>query len=86
MNIPLNCTNCQLHKTRKQVVVGRGTIPADILFIGEAPGISEDTIGLAFIGEGGKLLDYMIQEAVKNTHPVHVLCAVGIGLYHRREF
>ena len=70
MNIPLNCTNCQLHKTRKQVVVGRGSIPADILFIGEAPGISEDTIGLSFIGEGGKLLDYMIQEAVKNTHPV----------------
>lgn len=59
------CKRCRLHKHRRQVVFGRGTIPAEILFIGEAPGKSEDLRGEAFIGRSGRLLDTMLAEAVR---------------------
>ncbi|GAG23738.1 unnamed protein product, partial [marine sediment metagenome] len=50
----LGCTRCDLHKFRRQVVLGRGTIPAPYLFIGEAPGPTEDLRGVAFIGKAGR--------------------------------
>ena len=34
--------------------MARGHIPADIMFIGEAPGDSEDSIGVPFVGPAGK--------------------------------
>ena len=57
------CTRCELHKQRNKVVLGRGQLPAKILFIGEAPGVSEDLLGRPFIGPAGKLLDRMICSA-----------------------
>ncbi len=59
----LGCKKCILHKGRTQVVLARGKLPADVLFIGEAPGVSEDVIGGPFVGPAGKLLDQMIEEA-----------------------
>lgn len=53
----LNCERCPLHQFRRKVVFGRGSIPAEILFIGEAPGRSEDLVGEPFVGPSGKLLD-----------------------------
>lgn len=58
-----NCTKCPLHKTRKKIVLARGKIPATVLFIGEAPGQSEDVLGVPFIGPAGKLLDNQIEQA-----------------------
>jgi uracil-DNA glycosylase len=58
-----SCTACGLHHTRRQIVRGRGTIPAEILFIGEAPGKSEDLIGEAFIGPAGKVLSFLMEDA-----------------------
>lgn len=60
----LTCRRCTLHKTRRQVVLGRGVMPAEILFIGEAPGRSEDLVGEAFVGRAGKILDEGIKDAV----------------------
>ena len=60
------CTSCGLHKYRRNIVKGRGNIPAKLLLIGEAPGRSEDLIGQAFIGPAGKLLDRMLHEAEIN--------------------
>jgi uracil-DNA glycosylase family 4 len=59
------CRRCQLYKTRRGIVIGKGASPADILFIGEAPGKSEDIIGEPFIGASGKLLDLLLDEARK---------------------
>lgn len=59
----MNCSKCNLAKTRHTIVIGRGVSPAEILFIGEAPGLSEDILGQAFIGEAGKFLDEMRKEA-----------------------
>ncbi len=54
------CKACPLHKVVCQKVIYRGTLPADIIFIGEAPGISENALGVPFVGPVGKLLDDML--------------------------
>lgn len=58
-----NCRLCELWKTRRQVVLGRGDIPARLLLMGEAPGRTEDLKGESFIGTSGKLLDRMMNDA-----------------------
>lgn len=42
----------------------RGRVPCDILFIGEAPGESEDVLGSPFVGPAGKLMDRIIDKAL----------------------
>lgn len=54
------CRRCSLFRTRKRVVLARGTVPCDVLFVGEAPGVSEDVIGQPFVGPAGHLLDRII--------------------------
>lgn len=41
----------------------RGTIPCDLLFVGEAPGPQENLEGKPFVGPAGKLLNRMIERA-----------------------
>lgn len=59
----LNCTGCRLHKTRRNVVLGRGALPARVLLIGEAPGVSEDLRGLPFVGRSGNILEKALAKA-----------------------
>lgn len=59
-----DCDRCSLCSTRQNVVLARGKIPCDVLFVGEAPGPSEDAIGQPFIGPAGSLLDQIIRNAV----------------------
>lgn len=59
-----NCTRCELKNRRHRVVLGRGQLPCDIVFIGEAPGQSEDTIGTPFEGPAGRLMDEIIRRAL----------------------
>lgn len=56
------CQRCELHKTRKNVVIGRG-VPkrVPLLFVGEGPGEQEDIQGEAFVGRAGKLLDLLLE-------------------------
>jgi DNA polymerase len=56
------CVRCPLHQTRTTVVFGSGNADADLMFIGEAPGASEDRAGLPFVGQAGKLLDRLLGE------------------------
>lgn len=53
----LACTRCELCKTRTNVVFGQGVQTAEVLFVGEGPGQSEDEQGLPFVGRSGQLLD-----------------------------
>jgi len=53
----MSCEKCELHKTKTKTVFGKGSHEAKIMFIGEAPGESEDREGLPFVGRAGKLLD-----------------------------
>lgn len=59
-----DCRRCVLCHRRKRVVLGRGTLPARLLLIGEAPGASEDVIGRAFVGPAGKLLNRILRAAI----------------------
>ena len=57
------CARCsELAATRKTVVFGAGNADADLMFVGEAPGASEDEQGLPFVGRAGKLLDRLLGE------------------------
>lgn len=65
------CTLCPLCEGRTHVVLCRGSLPCDVLFIGEAPGASEDVLGKPFVGPAGKLLDKIIESAL-NDRPIRV--------------
>jgi DNA polymerase len=57
------CERCSdLAATRKTVVFGAGSADAELMFVGEAPGASEDEQGLPFVGRAGKLLDQLLAE------------------------
>ncbi len=55
------CMNCELGRTRKNLVFGVGLETADVMFIGEGPGEQEDLQGEPFVGPAGKLLDTMLE-------------------------
>lgn len=59
----IGCVNCHLCEQRDRVVLARGKLPCDVLFVGEAPGGSEDVLGSPFVGPAGKTLDSFIEEA-----------------------
>lgn len=56
----LRCKKCELSETRNHVVFGEGSINAEILIIGEAPGRDEDIQGRPFVGKSGLLLDKIL--------------------------
>ena len=49
------CTRCALYQTAKHHVPGEGNPKAELLCVGEAPGIHEDEQGRPFVGEAGEL-------------------------------
>jgi uracil-DNA glycosylase family 4 len=53
----------------------RGKVPCDVLFLGEAPGASEDLLGKPFVGPAGKLLDDLIRRAVEASGKGHLRLA-----------
>lgn len=54
------CRACPLHEKRKQAVVWRGSVRANLLILGEGPGRHEDEQGLPFVGRSGALLDDLL--------------------------
>ena len=76
----LSCKKCALWKTRRNVVIGAGEMPAKILFIGEAPGKSEDLRGEPFIGPAGRILRMAITDATtilkRKKPPTHYITNV----------
>ncbi len=49
--------------------LARGTVPCDVLFVGQSPGDSENVIGQPFVGPAGQLLDRIINESLL-SHPL----------------
>jgi len=56
----MGCTKCELHKSRKNAVPGEGPIDAEIMFVGEGPGLNEDEQGRPFVGAAGKFLTELL--------------------------
>nr|WP_089649813.1 uracil-DNA glycosylase [Halobacterium hubeiense] len=58
------CTRCaDLVESRSRIVNGDGPEDADVLFVGEAPGASEDEEGVPFVGRSGDVLDDELRDA-----------------------
>jgi uracil-DNA glycosylase family 4 len=57
------CPLCKLSRSRMNAVPGEGQLSAKIMFIGEAPGRSEDEKGRPFVGAAGRILDELLKKA-----------------------
>jgi len=55
------CQNCKLAGSRHLVVFGDGSVNADILVVGEAPGVEENFQGKPFVGSSGKKLSIILK-------------------------
>ena len=66
------CQKCDLCITRKNAVPGKGNQNADIVFIGEAPGKSEDLCGEPFIGTAGKRLNDALENVGLTRNHVYI--------------
>ena len=60
----MDCHLCDLSKSRHKVVFGEGDPHAEILFIGEGPGSTENSSGQPFVGRSGELLTKMIENVL----------------------
>jgi len=68
----LKCNLCELCKTKKNYVFGEGDHSAGLMFIGEAPGYSEDIQGRPFVGRAGQLLDKILKAMGLNRETVYI--------------
>lgn len=68
-----NCQACGLHEVRGQMVFGEGVEGSpQWMFIGEAPGEYDDTVGRPFQGRAGDLLRCMLQSVgIAQDSPVY---------------
>lgn len=71
------CRACGLCRQRRQAVCGVGDRRAEWLFVGEGPGVDEDSQGEPFVGQSGKLLDNMLLSiGLKRGENVYIANAV----------
>ena len=68
----MNVNNCDLKKHAKNVVFNDGNPKSKIMFVGEAPGASEDQEGLPFVGRAGQLLDKMLSAINLDRKKVYI--------------
>jgi len=66
------CPLCKLSRTRRNAVPGEGQLAAKIVFIGEAPGRSEDEKGRPFVGAAGRILDDLLQKVGIERSQVYI--------------
>ncbi len=68
----IECTKCELYKTRTNSVPGKGNFKSDVIFVGEAPGRNEDKHGEPFIGAAGKRLSLALEMAGASRDDVYI--------------
>lgn len=68
----IECTNCDLCKTRTNAVPGKGNFQSDVIFVGEAPGRNEDQRGEPFVGIAGKRLEQALGSAGIDRDSVYI--------------
>jgi uracil-DNA glycosylase len=69
----LACAKCpHLVASRKTVVFGVGSLDAELMFVGEAPGADEDEQGEPFVGKAGQLLTRIIETMGLSRQQVYI--------------
>ena len=54
------CHKCSLGLSRLKAVAGEGSLNSRVMFVGEAPGKTEDSQGRPFCGKAGGMLDELL--------------------------
>jgi uracil-DNA glycosylase family 4 len=62
MRLDLHCPRCRLCNYRTHVVPPGGDLGSPIVFVGEAPGETEDRLAQPFVGKAGRMLDRLLVE------------------------
>jgi DNA polymerase len=72
----LDCNKCSLGEYRRKnkyfPVIGEGSHSAQIMFVGEAPGLNEAKTGRPFCGAAGKVLDELLQSIEIKREDVYI--------------
>jgi len=66
------CRACPLGASRLQAVPGVGSPRAQVMFVGEGPGFSEDHQGEPFVGRSGQLLDKIMAAIGLSRETVYI--------------
>ena len=67
-----SCTKCALARTRTHAVPGEGPLDAEVMLIGEAPGVNEDRLGRPFVGAAGAFLEELLAKAGYRRDQVYI--------------
>ena len=62
----------EIFRNCKNIVIGKGNLNANILFVGEAPGRNEDEQGIPFVGAAGKNLDRLLEVVGLSLKDIYV--------------
>ncbi len=68
----IECTKCELSKTRTNAVPGKGNFQSDVIFVGEAPGRNEDKNGEPFVGIAGQRLNIALENAGVSRESIYI--------------
>ena len=66
------CTDCDLHQGRTNAVPGEGAADAELMFIGEGPGVQEDRQGRPFVGPAGQFLEELLASIGLSRRQVYI--------------
>ncbi len=80
-----SCKKCRLYRNRRNAVPGEGSLNAEIMFIGEAPGAKEDEEGRPFVGAAGKLLTALLEEIGLKRTEVFITNVIKCRPPHNRD-
>ena len=67
-----SCTKCTLAEKRNRAVPGEGSLDAEVMFVGEAPGYYEDQEGRPFVGRAGNLLNELLRSIGLRREDVYI--------------
>ncbi|MDM7275646.1 MAG: type-4 uracil-DNA glycosylase [Thermoprotei archaeon] len=81
----LACEKCPLSRSRTRAVPGEGSLDSIIMFVGEAPGKSEDEQGRPFVGAAGKLLNTLLESIGLERGGVYITNVVKCRPPENRE-
>ena len=66
------CKDCALSMGRTNAVPGEGPLDAEVMFIGEGPGLQEDRQGRPFVGPAGQFLDQLLTDVGMSREQVFI--------------
>lgn len=81
----LSCDRCELSRYRKNPVPGEGSLQAELMFVGEAPGRDEDIKGRPFVGRAGQLLTKIIKAMNYRRQDVYITNVIKCRPPHNRN-